>query len=157
MHEDRRRGVRAEHGDVRRAVTARRPIVPFLRVPADGEPYLAGHRCTACGAIFLGPRLACGRCMARGSFEEVPLSRTGTLWVYSIVHQSSPGVPVPYVAAIVDLPEGVSVRCSLVDVAPDPAALSFGMPVEMTTAVSQQDRDGNDVVAFFFRPAQGGA
>ncbi len=149
--------MRVEHGDVRRAVTARRPIVPFLRVPADGEPYLAGHRCTACGAIFLGPRLACGRCMARGSFEEVPLSRTGTLWVYSIVHQSSPGVPVPYVAAIVDLPEGVSVRCSLVDVAPDPAALSFGMPVEMTTAVSQQDRDGNDVVAFFFRPAQGGA
>ena len=85
------------------------------------------------------------------------LSRKGTLWVYSIVHQSSPGVPVPYVAAVVDLPEGVSIRCSLVDVPPDPAALPFGMPVEMTTAVSQQDRDGNDVVAFFFRPAQGGA
>ena len=138
-------------------MSAPRPIVPFLRLPADGEPYLAGQRCAACGAVFLGPRLACGRCTARGSFEEVRLSRKGTLWVYSIVHQSSPGVPVPYVAAVVDLPEGVSIRCSLVDVPPDPAALPFGMPVEMTTAVSQQDRDGNDVVAFFFRPAQGGA
>jgi len=65
---------------------------------------------------------------------------------------------VPYVAAIVDLPEGVSVRCSLIDVPPDPAALSFGMPVEMTTRVSQQDREGNDVVAFYFRPMrEGGA
>ena len=133
----------------------RRPIVPFLRLPADGEPYLAGQRCTACRAVFLGRRLACGRCTARGPFEEIRLSRSGTLWVYSIVHQSSPGVPVPYVAAIVDLPEGLSVRCNLIDVPPDPAALSFGMPVEMTTAVSQQDRDGNDVVAFYFRPVGG--
>ena len=137
------------------AAPGRRPIVPFLRLPPDGEPYLAGQRCAACRAVFLGRRLACGRCTARGPFEEVRLSRTGTHWVYSMVHQSSPGVPVPYVAAIVDLPEGLSVRCNLIDVPPDPAALSFGMPVEMTTAVSQQDRDGNDVVAFYFRPVRG--
>ncbi|TMA31260.1 MAG: hypothetical protein E6J79_20330 [Deltaproteobacteria bacterium] len=99
------------------AAPGRRPIVPFLRLPPDGEPYLAGQRCTACRAVFLGRRLACGRCTARGPFEEIRLSRSGTLWVYSIVHQSSPGVPVPYVAAIVDLPEGLSVRCNLIDVA----------------------------------------
>jgi hypothetical protein len=132
---------------------ARRPIVPFLRLPDGGEPYLAGQRCGACGAVYLGRRLACSRCLATGPFTEVPLSRRGTLWVYSIVHQSMPGVPVPYVAAIVDLPEGVAVRANLVGVEPDPAKLRFGMPVEMTTGVSQQDRDGNDVVAFYFRPA----
>jgi hypothetical protein len=48
----------------------------------------------------------------------------------------------------------VSVRCNLVDVEPDPKALRFGMKVEMTTGVSQQDREGNDVVAFYFRPAR---
>jgi uncharacterized OB-fold protein len=132
----------------------RRPILPFLRLPADGEPYLAGQKCTGCGAVYLGTRVACSRCTARGRFEEIPLSRRGTLWVYSIVHQSVPGAPVPYVAAIVDLPEGVAVRCTLVDVPPDAAALRFGMPLEMTTGVSQQDRDGNDVVAFWFRPAR---
>ena len=104
--------------------------------------------------MYLGTRVACSRCTARGRFEEIPLSRRGTLWVYSIVHQSVPGAPVPYVAAIVDLPEGVAVRCTLVDVPPDAAALRFGMPLEMTTGVSQQDRDGNDVVAFWFRPAR---
>ena len=55
---------------------------------------------------------------------------------------------------LVDLPEGVSVRCNLIDVEPDPAKLRFGMPVEMTTGVSQQDREGNDVVAFYFRPVE---
>jgi uncharacterized OB-fold protein len=49
----------------------------------------------------------------------------------------------------------VSVRCNLIDVEPDPAKLRFGMPVEMTTGVSQQDREGNDVVAFYFRPVRG--
>ena len=137
------------------APKGRRPILPFLRLPESGEPYLVGQRCSSCGAVYLGKRVACAKCTGRGPFEETPLSRTGTLWVYSIVHQSVPGAPVPYVAAIVDLPEGVSVRCTLADVEPDPAKLQFGMPLEMTTGVSQQDRDGNDVVAFWFRPARG--
>jgi hypothetical protein len=37
---------------------------------------------------------------------------------------------VPYVAAIVDLPEQVAVRCTIVDVRPDPAALPFGIAGE---------------------------
>jgi uncharacterized OB-fold protein len=134
--------------------TGRRPIVPFLRLPEEGEPYLVGTRCTACGAVYLGDRIACSKCAGRGPFEEVPLSRNGTLWVYSIVHQSFPGVPVPYVVGVVDLPEGVSVRCNIIDVEPKPEAIKFGMPVEMTTGVSQQDKQGNDVIAFYFRPAQ---
>ncbi len=131
------------------------PIVPFLRLPEQGEPHLVGQRCESCGAVYLGRRVACWRCFARGRFAEIPLSRRGELYVWSIVHQSMPGVPVPYVVGVVDLPEGVSVRCNLLDVPPDPSALRFGMPVEMTTGVSQQDREGNDVVAFYFRPARG--
>jgi uncharacterized OB-fold protein len=131
----------------------RRPIVPFLRLPAEGEPYLVGHRC-GCGAVFLRTRRACARCTATGPFEELRLSSRGTLWVWSIVHQSGPGVPVPYAVGVVDLPEGVSVRCNLVGVEPDPTNFRFGMPVEMATGVSQQDRDGNDVVAFYFRPVR---
>jgi uncharacterized OB-fold protein len=134
---------------------ARRPIVPFLRLPEDGEPHLVGQRCAACGAVYLGKRRACSRCTGEGPFNEIPLSRRGTVWVWSIVHQSVPGVQVPYVVGIVDLPEGVSVRCNLIDVEPDPGKLRFGMPVEMTTGVSQQDREGRDVVAFYFRPVQG--
>ena len=76
-----------------------------------------GQRCKSCGAVYLSSRRACSRCFAQGPFEEIPLSPRGALWVYSIVHQSSPGVPVPYVVGVVDLPEGVAVRCNIIDVA----------------------------------------
>lgn len=137
------------------APRGRRPIVPFLHLPESGDPHLVGQKCSGCGAVYLGSRIACSKCYARGPFTEVPLSRRGSVWVYSIVHQSFPGVPVPYVVAVVDLPEGVSVRCNLIDVTPEPDAIRFGMPVEMTTGVSQQDKQGNDVVAFYFRPVAG--
>ena len=126
------------------------PGVPFIKFDERGEPYIEGHRCDSCGAVYLGHRLACAKCLGRGPFTEVPLSRTGELYVWSIVHQSFPGVPVPYVVGIVDLPEGVSVRCNPVDVEPDPKAIRFGMK----TGVSQQDKEGNDVVAFYFRPTR---
>jgi len=128
-----------------------RPIVPFL---ALGErPHLMGLRCHRCGATYLkSGRVACSKCGQTREFEPVQLSDRGTLWVYSIVHQSAPGIPVPYVAAIVDLPESVSVRCTLIDVEPDPAKLTFGMPVRMVTKKVRTDKEGRDVIAFFFRP-----
>jgi len=113
-----------------------------------------GKKCSACGAVYLRDRVACSKCTSTGPFEEVALSRRGTLWTYSIVHQSFPGIQTPYVAAIVDLPEGVSVRCNVIDVEPDPAHLSFGMPVEMVTKKVREDKEGTDVIAFFFRPAK---
>jgi uncharacterized OB-fold protein len=132
----------------------RRPIVSFLRLGEGGKPdTLAGYRCSSCGALFLSPRVACARCSTEGGFSEVELSRRGKLYVYSIVHQSAPGVPVPFISAIVDLDDGIAVRCTLVDVEPDPAKLRFDMPVEMITRTVRQDKEGKDVVAFFFRPA----
>ena len=127
-----------------------RPIVPFLRL--GDRPYLVGKKCRSCGAVYIGNRVACSKCSTAGAFSEIPLSTKGSLWVYSIVHQSAPGIPTPYVAAIVDLPEGVSVRCNVIDVEPDPAKIPFGMPVEMITKKVREDKDGNDVIAFFFRP-----
>ncbi len=142
-----------------------RAIVPMLRLPIspDTKPYLVGHRCPSCGAHFIGAgRVGCSKCTATEPLTEVKLSDHGTLYVYSIVHQSVPGVPVPYVSAIVDLPEGVSVRCNLVDVEPDPAKLQFGMPVEMVTRKVRERKEKNDqgeeetidIIAFFFKPSQ---
>jgi len=134
------------------------PIVPFLHIPDDpkDKPYLFGSKCKQCGAVYLGSRMACGRCFSTEPMEEVRLSDRGELHVFSIVHQSAPGIPVPYVAAIVDLPEGVSVRCNIVDVEPDPKNLKFGMPVEMFTEKVHTDREGNEIIAFKYRPAKDG-
>ena len=32
------------------------PVVDYLKVPKDGDPYLEGHKCKNCGSIFLGER-----------------------------------------------------------------------------------------------------
>lgn len=128
-----------------------RPIVSFLRL--GDEPRLLGLRCGTCGATYLrSGRVACAKCGGEGCLEEIALSDRGNLWVYSIVHQSAPGIPTPYVAAIVDLADKVAVRCNLIDVEPDPAKLEFGMPVRMVTRKVRTDKEGNDVIAFFFRP-----
>ena len=144
--------------DAPTAEKKQRPILPFLRLPEQpgGKAYLVGSKCKQCGTTFLGSRMACARCFSTEPMDEVQLSERGELHVFSIVHQSAPGIPVPYVAAIVDLPEGVSVRCNIEGVEPDPKHLKFGMPVEMYTEVVHTDKEGNEVVAFKFRPIPDG-
>jgi uncharacterized protein len=138
------------------ATVQRRPIVPFLHLgEGQGEkPYLVGYRCAGCGATYLSRRVACPKCTAIGGFEQVKLGDRGKLYVFTIVHQSAPGVATPFISAIVDLPEGVAVRSTLIDVEPDPAKLRFDMPVEMVTKTVRTDKEGKEVVAFFFRPAR---
>jgi uncharacterized protein len=130
------------------------PVIDFLKIPAGGEPYLEGHKCTACGAIFLGEREACSKCAARGRLEPVRLSNRGTLYAYSIVHRSFPGVAVPYISAIVDLDGGGTVKGNLVDIEPDPSKLRFDMPVEVVyrDALGRKDKEGNAYISYFFRP-----
>ena len=130
------------------------PIVPFLRIPEDpnDQPYLWGTKCRACGAVFLGERVACGKCGDLGPFEEVRLSDEGEIYVFSVVHQTVPGLEAPYVAAIIDLPEGVSVRGNVYGLDPaNPSPEWFGKKVKMYTEKVRTHRDGNDVIAAKFR------
>ena len=130
------------------------PIVPFLRIPEDpnDQPYLWGTKCKACSAVFLGERVACGKCGDLGPFAEVRLSDEGEIYVFSVVHQTVPGLEAPYVAAIIDLPEGVSVRGNVYGLDPaNPSPEWFGKKVKMYTEKVRTDRDGNDVIAAKFR------
>ncbi len=131
-----------------------KPIVPYLVLPEspDEKPHLKGARCMNCGTTYLAPRLACSKCFER-NLEEVRLSDHGDVYVYTIVHQSLPGIKTPYVVAVVDLPEGCSVNATIIDVEPRAEAIKFGMHVEMVTRPVSVDRAGNQVVSFFFRPA----
>ncbi|MGH7814936.1 MAG: Zn-ribbon domain-containing OB-fold protein [Candidatus Binataceae bacterium] len=136
--------------------TSPQPILPFLKLAP--KPHLEGQKCV-CGAIYLDPkRIACSKCGAAGKLTPIPLSDQGKVYVFSVVHQSFPGIKTPYITAIVDLPEGVSVRANLIDVDPagaqkEPKRL-FNMPVELVTGVAAKDRQGRDVIAFSYRPCK---
>ena len=130
------------------------PVVEWLKLPEGGDPYLEGHKCQSCGAVFLGERAVCSKCGTRGQLEAVKLSNTGTLYVYSIVHRSFPGIQVPYVSAIVDLDGGGTLKGNLINVEPDPEKIALGMPVEVVykDALGRKDREGNSYVSYFFQP-----
>jgi uncharacterized OB-fold protein len=131
------------------------PVVDFLKIPDGGEPYLEGHECKACGAVFLGERSVCSKCSARDRMEAVRLPNTGRLYVYSIVHRSFPGVEVPYVSAVVDLDGGASVKGNLIGIDPNPEKIKMGMPVRVVfkDALGRKDREGNSYLSYFFEPA----
>ena len=130
------------------------PAVAYLKIPDAGEPYLEGHRCSNCGATFLGARANCSKCGARDNMGTIRLSNKGELYAYCIVHRSFPGIEVPYVSAIVDLEGGGTVKGNLINVEPDPAKIDFGMSVEVVydDALGRRDSDGNAYLSYFFQP-----
>ncbi len=129
------------------------PVVPFLRIPEKGDPYLEGQKCKSCNAVILGTRAACPSCGARQSFAPVRLANKGTLHVFSIVHRSFPGIPTPYVSAVVDLDGGGVVKGNLVNVDPTPEKVKLGMPVEVIYKVApRKDADGNEYLTYYFQP-----
>jgi len=135
------------------AASGPRPIVEFLKIPANGSPYLEGQKCRTCGAIFLGKRATCSSCGTTGSCEPLRLSNRGELYVFSIVHRSFPGIEVPYVSAIVDLEGGGTVKGNLIGIDPDPVKIKMGMPVEVVYEIApRKDKEGNEYLTYYFKP-----
>jgi uncharacterized OB-fold protein len=131
-----------------------RPLVPHLTLGATrDQDYLNGSICKNCGTKYVGPRLFCGKCSTNGPFESTKLSSTGQVHVWTIIHQATPYVEAPYIAAIVDLDGGGSVNTNIVGIEPKPENMKFGMKVKMTTEKVSEDREGNSYVAYRFQPA----
>ena len=130
------------------------PVVSYLRL--GEEPHLVGHECTGCAAVFLDRRNGCAAC-GTTTFAERPLARTGRLHSFTIVHRSAPGLPTPYVSAVVVLDGGGMVKARLDQLEPDPEQLPPGLRVRLTTFVAGVDDDGTEAIAFAFEPIARGA
>lgn len=124
------------------------PLVDYL-VLGD-EPHLVVNRCTSCGATFVDRRNACAACSGL-EFEKAPVPTEGTVRSFTIVAFAAPGIPVPFVAAVVDCGD-VRVRGNLVNVEPDPDHVHLGMPVRLTTTPVGTDSAGTEAIGFGFEP-----
>ena len=127
------------------------PIVDYL-VLDDGAPHLVANACKQCGALYFDRRTACAKCGKR-EFGKKKLGTEGSLRAFTIVHRAAPGIPAPYVSAIVDLEGGGVVKANVVDTGADPDNIKLGMPVRLTTFSVGTDDEGTDAVAFGFAPA----
>lgn len=126
------------------------PVVDYL-VLGD-QPHLVAQACTKCGALYFDRRNACARCGAL-EFERKPLSPSGVVRSFSIVHRAAPNVAVPYVSSVVELDGGGFVKANIVDSGADPEKIELGMPVRLVTFACGSDAEGTEAVAFGFTPA----
>ena len=124
------------------------PLVDYL-VLGDA-PHLTANECTACGARFFDRRNACASCSGT-SFDKVDIPASGEVRAFTIVTFASPGVPVPFVAAIIDC-GGTSVRGNVIDVDPTPEHVALGMKVHLATYTIGTDDNGTEAIGFGFAP-----
>jgi uncharacterized protein len=125
------------------------PLVDYL-VLGDA-PHLVANECTSCGARFFDRRNACASCSGT-EFRSVVIDADGELRSFTIVTFAAPGVPVPFVAGIVDC-GGTSVRGNIINVDPSPEHVSMGMKVRLATYSLGVDEAGTEAVGFGFEPA----
>jgi uncharacterized OB-fold protein len=125
------------------------PIVDYLVL--DPEPHLQAHECTSCGARYFDRRNACASCFGT-DFAEKPVATTGELKAFTIVSLAAPGIPVPFVAGLIDC-DGTSVRANVIKTESDADHVSLGMKVRLTTYPLGTDEDGTEAIGFGFEPA----
>jgi uncharacterized OB-fold protein len=126
------------------------PLVDYLML--GDRPHLVAHGCTTCGARFFDRRNACASC-GQSDFAPVDIPTDGEVRAFTIVSFAAPGVPTPFVAALVDC-GGTSVRANLINVPPDPEHVSLGMPVRLATEVVGTDDQGTEAIGFGFEPRE---
>lgn len=117
-------------------------------------PALIGSRCTTCASVFFPRRedwCANPACTGEG-FEDVELSRRGTVWSYTDA-QYQPPVPyiprheehVPFAIAAVELPEGLVVLGQVAD-GYGVADLKVGAEVELVVETLYSDESGERTI-----------
>ena len=124
------------------------PLVDYL-VLGD-EPHLVANECTSCGARFFDRRNACASCSGT-TFKKADVATTGEVKAFTIVSFAAPGVPVPFVAAVVDC-DGTSVRGNVINTEPDPEHVKLGMKVKLATYEVGTDSAGTQAIGFGFEP-----
>jgi uncharacterized OB-fold protein len=125
------------------------PLVDYLVLGDD--PHLVAHECTSCGARFFDRRNACASCSSTAGFRQVDIPTTGEVKAYTIVSFAAPGVPVPFVASIVDC-GGTSVRGNVINTPADPEHVKLGMKVKLATYEVGTDSAGTQAIGFGFEP-----
>jgi uncharacterized OB-fold protein len=129
------------------------PHVDYL-VLGD-RPHLVANECTSCGARFFDRRNACASCSGT-DFRQVDVPTEGELRTFTIVSFAAPGVPVPFVAGVIDC-DGTSVRGNVINVEPDADHVRTGMKVRLALTTIGTDSEGTEAVGFGFEPIEGAA
>jgi len=115
---------------------------------AEGTILLA-HKCKSCGKVYFPKVHFCPNCFSV-ELEEIPLSRKGTLYTYTITYMSSSHLEAPYANGFVDTPEGARVFAPLAMVEDKPFKIGMEMELEVCPLWREE---GKEIIAYRFSPA----
>ena len=125
----------------------------------DPEPHLLGSRCRSCASYFFPKEtLYCRNpgC-ASSDFEEVPLSRTGSVWSFTENHYKPPAPYIspepfaPYTVAAVELADEKMVVLGQIAADVEASELRVGMQVELVVEKLYED-DDSEYLIWKWRP-----
>ncbi len=123
--------------------------------PEGDEPHLLGLRCTTCGTyVFPKADHGCPNPACLGvTFDEVELSRTGTIWSYTDAQYQPPppyvlpaAEHVPFCIAAVQLADEQLVVMGAMVAGVTVDELSVGLPVELVVDVLFSDDDTDHLI-----------
>src|SRR5450755_2716695 len=106
-----------------------------VEITADGRAVLIGGLCKDCGNQTFPRAPVCCVCMSE-AIEPAPMSRTGTLYAFSVVHVAAKKWKKPMVIGYVDLPNGARVFTHL------EGNVAIGDLVEPALGIVGEDEDG---------------
>jgi uncharacterized OB-fold protein len=114
--------------------------------------HLIGNQCGRCNITFFPSRRFCSSCFKNDQMNEIPLSKTGILYTYTIVYQGKPNLETPYAVGYVDLKDGVRIFAPLFDVTPED--LKVGMAMELDFRGMAGVSGNEETLVYGFRPAE---
>lgn len=114
--------------------------------------YLIGSKCKHCNMVSFPKRVVCPACLKDDTSEEIPLSRRGKLYTYSINQMAPEGFIAPYITGKIDLPEKVRIFSVITGCEPNEDSLYIGMEMEVVFEPLRKDEAGNDLIGYKFRP-----
>lgn len=122
----------------------------------DGKFIQMGNKCKCCGKTSFPVAELCPFCSSDNG-EKVPLSTVGTVFSFSVTRVPVGPYKPPIIGAYIDLPEGTRVYGQIYA---NVEELKTGMKVEMETGVIWTEKDGTEVLGYYYvpiEPKDGGA
>ena len=96
-----------------------------------GRYNLVGTKCPSCGKVYFPRRSLCPKCRraSLGKMEPYKLKDEGTVFTYSVIHETPAGNDnlKPYAVAMILTDDGILITGQLTDV--DLKDIKIGMPV----------------------------
>lgn len=134
------------------------PIAEGLFTWPSNDPRLIGSKCQKCGVVTFPAQNSCAACSGFAT-EQIEMERRGKLWTYT-VQCFLPNRPPydgpetaetfkPFAVGYVELPDQTRVQTRIKTA--DVDKLEVGMDMELVIE-KYIERDGKDVVAYFFQP-----